>query len=86
MRFYGWSHGELMRTPISFFWTSYKYIEALRADEFIHSLDAAVYPHASEDGRKEIYSTLKERAGTAVVEIEHRDEEGWNKLIKISQQ
>lgn len=86
MRFYGWSWRELMSTPISAFWTCYRYIERLRADEALSSLDASCYPHATEEGRKEVYHALKERMGTVSVEIEHRDEEGWQSLKKLSQQ
>lgn len=85
MRFYGWSWAELMATPISAFWTCLSYVDRIRADEAMASLDALTYPHADEAGRKQIVESLQSRKGSVSVEKPVMDVEGWNALKRISQ-
>jgi hypothetical protein len=84
MRFYGWSWPETMKTPVSAFWTCYGYVDRLRADESLDSLDQAVFAWMDESGKKSVLSSLKKRRGMVSVEKATFNKEGWSALKNLS--
>lgn len=84
MRFYGWDWRTTMKTPISAFWTCYRHIDRLRAEEALERLVEIGLPHMEPHSREEYVQGLQDRIGTVVVEKPVFDASGWNALKEAS--
>ncbi len=74
-----------METPISAFWTCYRYVDRLRAQEMLDRFPEHGIEMADRNSREELIRALKEQIGTVVVEKPVFDREGWRSLQKLSQ-
>lgn len=61
-RFYGWTPKQISNLSIPEFYSYLKSIPILRANEQLHQLVVADYPHLKDDARKKVHQNLTKQA------------------------
>lgn len=83
MRFYGWTWEQLMSTPIFGFWTCYRQMNRLKAQETLDKFRVEAVSNAEAGDRKAFVADLLSTIGT-VVKRKVTPEKGINRLKDLS--